>query len=130
MNPHTLASDIGFTQTQAQMLVSKAFDLVDAGDLEGAESVFNGLLVLNPFDAAVHAALGSVLHEQGNVGAAEAAYDEAIRLDGTSTLARVNRGELRLRRGDRSGVRDLELAAASASPLQQRAQYLLRFYTR
>jgi len=126
----TLASDIGFTQAQAQLLISKAFDLVDAGDLEGAESIFNGLLVLNPFDAAVHAALGSVLHEQGNVGAAEAAYDEAIRLDGSSALARVNRGELRLRRGDRTGVRDLELAAAKVSPVQPRAQYLLRFYAR
>jgi Flp pilus assembly protein TadD len=130
VNAHTLASDIGFTQSQAQLLISKAFDLVDAGDLEGAESIFNGLLVLNPFDAAVHAALGSVLHEQGNVGAAEAAYDEAIRLDAASALARVNRGELRLRRGDRSGVRDLELAAAKRSPVQPRAQYLLRFYAR
>jgi Flp pilus assembly protein TadD len=127
---NTLAQDCGITRDQAVALISKAFDLVDAGELDAAESIFNGLLVLNPFDAAVHAALGSVLHEQGNVGAAEAAYDEAIRLDGASTLARVNRGELRLRRGDRTGVRDLELAAAKASPVQQRAQYLLRFYSR
>ncbi len=127
---NTLAQDCGITRDQAVALISKAFDLVDAGELDAAEGIFNGLLVLNPFDAAVHAALGSVLHEQGNVGAAEAAYDEAIRLDGASALARVNRGELRLRRGDRSGVRDLELAAASTSPLQQRARYLLRFYSR
>ena len=126
----TLAEAVGLSQTQAQLLISKAFDLVDVGDLEGAESIFNGLLVLNPFDAAVHAALGAVLHEQGNLGAAEAAYDEAIRLDEASALARVNRGELRLRKGDQTGLRDLEVAAAKASPVQQRAQYLLRFYQR
>lgn len=126
----TLAEAVGLSQPQAQLLISKAFDLVDVGDLEGAEAIFNGLLVLNPFDAAVHAALGAVLHEQGNLGAAEAAYDEALRLDGASPLARVNRGELRLRRGDATGVRDLELAAATASPLQARARQLLSFYAR
>lgn len=126
----TLAQDFGITADQAQALTSKAFDLLDAGDLDGAVVIFTGILVLNPFDAGVHAALGAVLHEQGKLVEAEASYDEAIRLDGDTVLARVNRGDLRLKRGDAGGFDDLEIAAARISPIQQRAKNLLRFYAR
>lgn len=126
----TLAQDFGITADQAQALTSKAFDLLDAGDLDGAVIIFTGILVLNPFDAGVYAALGSVLHEQGKLTEAEAAYDEAIRLDGDTVLARVNRGDIRLKRGDAGGFDDLEIAAGRISPIQQRAKNLLRFYAR
>ncbi len=126
----TLAQDFGITSDQAQALTSKAFELLDAGDLDGAVIIFTGILVLNPYDAGVHAALGSVLHEQGKFGEAEASYDEAIRLDGSTVLARVNRGELRLKRGDSTGFQDLEVAANVVSPIQRRAQNLLKFFAR
>lgn len=126
----TLAQDFGITADQAQALTAKAFDLLDAGDLDGAVTVFTGILVLNPYDAGVHAALGAVLHEQGKLVEAESAYDEAIRLDGDTVLARVNRGELRLKRGDAGGFDDLEVAVNRVSPVQQRAKNLLKFYSR
>lgn len=126
----TLAQDFGITSDQAQALTSKAFDLLDAGDLDGAVIIFTGILVLNPYDAGVHAALGSVLHEQGKFAEAEVSYDEAIRLDGSTVLARVNRGELRLKRGDTTGFQDLEIAANAVSPIQRRAQNLLKFFAR
>ncbi len=124
----TLAQELGITRDQAEALIGRAFDLVDASDLDGAAELFTGLLMLNPGDAAVHAALGAVLHQQGKLQAAEQAYDEALRLDEAALLARVNRGDLRLRRGDQSGRVDLEFAAARASPVQERAKVLLRFY--
>lgn len=126
----TLAQDFGFTSDQAQALTEKAFELLDAGDLDGAVVIFTGILVLNPYDSGIHAALGSVLHEQGKLTEAEASYDEAIRLHDKSVLARVNRGDLRLKRGDTTGFADLEVAAAITSPVQQRAKNLLNFYAR
>ena len=38
----TLAQHIGFTSEQAQAITSQAFDLLEAGDLDGAAAIFNG----------------------------------------------------------------------------------------
>ncbi len=124
----TLAQEFGFTADQAQAITAKAFDLLEAGDLDGAIVIFDGLLVLNPNDAAIHAALGSVLHEQGKLTDAEAAYDTAIKLDANTVLARVNRGELRCKRGEKGGVDDLRVAASIESAVQARARALMRRY--
>ena len=126
----TFAQEFGFTSHQLQALTSQAFDLIDAGDLDGAIVVFDGLLVLNPDDARIQAALGSVFHQQGKLSEARAAYDTALSLDANTVLARVNRGELRCKRGDLEGMEDLKIAAQLPSPVQARAQSLLRLYAR
>ena len=126
----TLAQYIGITPDQAQAIVSRAFDLVDAGELESAVDIFKGLLVLDPADASMHASLGSVFHKQGKLSEARAAYDTALSLDANTVLARVNRGELRCKRGDLDGMEDLKIAAHFPSPVQVRAQSLLRLYAR
>lgn len=126
----TLAQEFGFTRDQAQAITEQAFNLLDAGDLDGAATVFSGLLVLNPLDAGVHAALGTVFHEQGRTVEALAAYDEALKLDGNAVLARVNRGELRCKAGDLMGLEDLRVAAGKPSAVQARAKLLLQRYAR
>jgi Flp pilus assembly protein TadD len=126
----TLADELGFPRERMRFILDKAFDLLEAGDLDGALVLFNGLLALDPTDASIHAAFGSVLHEQGKFTDAETAYDTAIKLDGKAVLARVNRGELRCKRGDLGGLEDLRLAAGIESAVQQRAQVLLRRYAR
>jgi Flp pilus assembly protein TadD len=126
----TLAQQFGFTADQLQALTSQAFDLIDAGDLDGAVAVFDGLLALNPEEARLQAALGSVFHQQGKLSEAMAAYDEALALDADAVLARVNRGELRCKRGDTGGVEDLKIAARIPSAVQARAQALVRLYAR
>ncbi len=126
----TLAQYIGITPDQAQAIVSRAFDLVDAGEFESAVDIFKGLLVLEPADASMHASLGSVFHQQGKLSEARAAYDTALSLDANTVLARVNRGELRCKRGDLEGMEDLKIAAQIPSPVQARAQSLLQLYAR
>lgn len=126
----TLAQHIGISADQTQAITSQAFDLLEAGDLESAVVIFSGLLVLNPFDAGIHAALGSVFHEQGKLTEALAAYDTALSIDGNTPLARVNRGELRCKRGDLGGVDDLKIAVGIPSAVQARAQAVLRLYSR
>ena len=126
----TLAQEFGFTSDQMQALTSQAFDLIDAGDLDGAVVTFTGLLALNPNDAPIQAALGSVFHQQGKLSEALAAYDTAIKLDANTVLARVNRGELRCKRGDLGGLEDLKIAARIPTAVQARAQALVRLYAR
>lgn len=126
----TLANEFGFSSDQLQALASQAFDLLESGDLEGASVVFTGLVALDPTDAGIQAALGAVFHQQGKVGDAMSAYDAAIKLDGKTVLARVNRGELRCKKGDRGGVDDLKIAAGIPSAVQARAKSLLKLYAR
>jgi Flp pilus assembly protein TadD len=126
----TLAQAFGFTRDQAQAITEQAFNLLDAGDLDGAATVFTGLLALNPLDAGIHAALGSVFHQQGRTAEAIASYDEALELDGDTVLARVNRGELRCQAGQLEGIDDLRVAAGKPSAVQARAQRLLQRYLR
>ena len=126
----TLAQYIGITSDQLREITSQAFDLLEAGDLDGAAAVFIGLLALNPKDAGVQAALGSVFHEQGKLSEALAAYDTALTIDSNAVLARVNRGELRCKRGDLGGLEDLKIAARIPSSVQARAQALTRLYAR
>lgn len=126
----TFAQEFGFTADQARAVAEKGFDLVDAGDFEGALAIFDGLLVINPADGSMHAARGSVFHQKGDLEEAEAAYDKAIELDPKAVLARVNRGELRLKRGDAKGVDDLAIAASIDSPVKERAARILKSYKR
>jgi Flp pilus assembly protein TadD len=125
-----LAQEFGFTSDQMQSMVSQAFDLIDADDLDGAAVVFTGLIALNPNDAGIQAALGAVFHQQGKVADAMVAYEAALKLDGKTVLARVNRGELRCKKGDRGGVEDLKIAAGIPSAVQARAKSLLKLYAR
>ncbi|MFT3706737.1 MAG: tetratricopeptide repeat protein [Archangium sp.] len=124
----TPSQTFGFTASQLEAVRSRGFDLVDVGDHEGAAVIFAGLVQLAPDEAAYRSALGSVLQEQGKITDAIAAYDEAIKLESKSPLARVNRGELRCKRGDLKGIEDLKIAASVKSPVQARAQALLRRY--
>ena len=126
----TLAQYIGISAEQIRDITNQAFDLVDVGDLNGAIEIFNGLVALDSKNAGIQAALGSVFHQQGKLSEALAAYDTAIKLDGDTVLARVNRGELRCKRGDLGGLDDLKIAARIPTAVQARAQALVRLYAR
>lgn len=125
----TFAREFGFTREQQQAIAAKGFDLVESGDFDGAAIVFTGLLAIDPFDAPIHAALGAVLHEQGKLTEAEAAYDTALGIEKTTVLALVNRGDIRCQRGDPGGLEDLLAAARRPSSVQARAAALMRRYS-
>jgi Flp pilus assembly protein TadD len=122
----TLARKYGFTKSQLDSIVNKAFDLVDAGEVEGATVVLEGLTVLDPTNARFLAAFGAVLQHQGKVEEARTAYEKALAMDSGSVLALVNRGELRCLRGDLGGLDDLRAAADLKSPVRTKAEALLR----
>ncbi|MFO0594221.1 MAG: tetratricopeptide repeat protein [Myxococcaceae bacterium] len=122
------AADFGFTEEQLEVLRSNAFDLVDANEIEGAVHLFRGLAELQPFEAAIHAALGFALATQGKFEEALLSYDTALSIESKHPLALVNRGDLRCQRGDLNGIEDLQAAASQKSPVQQRAAALLARY--
>ena len=124
-NEPTLAQQFGITGADAQRLSELGCDLIDSGDLEGAASIFSGLLVLNPYDANSRAAYGSVLERLERFTEAERAYSEAIETDAACELARLNRGVMRLRRNDRSGADDLRAIASKTSKVAVEARRLL-----
>src|SRR3954470_25033488 len=111
----TIAEVAGFTFEEAKAIAEIGCDLAAAGRLEEARVLFEGLVEMNPKDAAARAALGTVYQKQGRLQEALAEYTTAIEMDETQPVALSNRGELRLRRNDGGGVEDL-LAATRSDP--------------
>ncbi|HEX4620875.1 MAG TPA: tetratricopeptide repeat protein [Myxococcaceae bacterium] len=108
------------TWAQARAAMHVGCDMAAADRLDDAKTVFEGLVALNPKDAASQAALGTVYQKLGRPADAEAAYSAALRIDPKNAVALSNRGEFRLKRGDKEGVVDLGLAV-EADPLGETA---------
>jgi len=109
----TLAEIAGFTFEEAQAIAEIGVDLAAAGRLEEARMLFEGMVEMNPKDAAARAALGTVYQKQGRLLEALTEYTTAIEMDSEQPIALANRGELRLRRSDRGGMEDLVAATRS-----------------
>lgn len=103
----TWAEVEGMTFEEAKAIAQVGCDLAAAGRLEEARIIFEGLVEGNPKDSASRAALGTVYQKLGRVEEAVAEYSEALAQDPKNPVALGNRGELRLKRGDREGFRDL-----------------------
>ncbi|MBJ6765487.1 hypothetical protein JGU66_32440 [Myxococcaceae bacterium JPH2] len=130
----TLAQLQGITAEQARAVARVGCELSEAGRLEEARIVFQGLVATNPRDASAHAALGTVLQRMGRGDDALAAYNAALRLRLEDPVALANRGELRLRSGDTGGRADLEHAVVvdprGATRAGRRARELLEALAR
>ena len=129
----TLAQLKGITAEDARIIARHACDLAAAGLLREARVLLEGMVALNPRDAAAHAALGTVYEKQGLTAEAHLSYDLALRHDPRHPVALANRGILRLRTGDAGGQSDL-VAALQADPegrtaAAQRAQAVAKALT-
>lgn len=111
----TWAEANGVTFEEARAIADIGCDLAAQGRLLEAKVLFEGLVEMNPRDAASRAALGTVYQKLGQLDAAVAEYSAAIGLDPAQPVALANRGEIRLQQRDQGGVEDL-IAAAKADP--------------
>jgi len=109
----TLAELTGMTASDAMALAQRGEALAGDGNLEAARVIFEGLVACNPRDAGAHAALGTIHEKLGSRQLALRSFDEALALAPGHPVARLARGELRLRIGDPSGLEDLHAAATS-----------------
>lgn len=107
----TWAEVEGITFQQAMEMARTGCELAALGRLSDAQIIFEGLVAMNPKDSSSHAALGNVYQKQNRIDDALACYDRAIELFEGNVVALSARGELRLRRGDKGGLKDLALAA-------------------
>lgn len=100
----------GMTFAEAKAIAQVGCDLAGAGRLEEARVLFEGLVEGNPKDSAACAALGTVYQKLGRLEQAVESYTQALEQDDQNPVALANRGELRLKRGEREGFTDLARA--------------------
>lgn len=87
--------------------------LYEAGRLDLACKVFEGLTALDPYSADFHAGLGSIYQKRGDLEAARREYDRAVALNEQHVAARSNRAEVLLQVGEvDAAVEDLARAVA------------------
>jgi len=106
----TWAEVEGLTFERATAIAQIGCDLAQAGRLEEARVIFEGLVTMNPSDSGAAGALGTVFQRLGCLDEALAAYDSALAADPDNAVALAHRGELRLRTGDQRGLDDLACA--------------------
>lgn len=116
----TWAEVEGMTFEEAKAIAQIGCDLAAAGRLDEARIVFEGVVAMNPRDAASRAALGTVYQKLGRIEDAITEYSAAISNDEKNPIALANRGELRLKAGDRQGFTDLA-GAVAADPVGETA---------
>lgn len=120
----------GFGFEDAQRVANLGCDLIAAERYGDAETLFGGLVAMNPLDPAARLALGMVLQQLDRGDEALAQYDAAVAIDPTDVAALAGRGELRLRRGASEGMVDLSQAVLrdpkGETPAGKRAQGLMR----
>ncbi len=96
----TLQNTMGLDEGAIYEIASVGFTCYENNKLDEAETIFRGLLALNPQDSNAWTMLGSIAQLQGNSDDAITNYTHAIELNDDDIAAHTNRGELLLMRGD------------------------------
>ena len=126
----TWAQVEGMTFEEAKAIAQVGCELAAAGHLEEARVLFEGLVEGNPRDAAARAALGTVYQKLGRSQEALVQYDAALAQEPKNPVALGNRGELRLKQGNREGFEDLahavEADPAGLTAAGRRARALVK----
>ena len=138
MGEITFAQFQGITMDEAYAIAEHGYSLFQSGRYHDSREVFEALAIVNPYDAYFHNMLGAIYHQLDMTEEALEEYDIAIDLDQEHLHAYVNRGEMRLEKGefegaladlrkaieldpdgnDEAGVRARALAMATAKALQ------------
>lgn len=99
MGEATLGQLYGITIEEAYSVAELGYTLMEQGRLKEAQTVFQGLIISNPYDAYFHTALGSIYQKMGIIDGAIEEYSISLGLDPAIVEAYVNRGELLIQVG-------------------------------
>lgn len=99
MGEATLGQLYGISIEEAYSVAELGYTLMEQGRLKEAQTVFQGLIISNPYDAYFHTALGSIYQKLGIVDGAIEEYSISLGLDPAIVEAYVNRGELLIQVG-------------------------------
>lgn len=100
MGEATLGQLYGITIEEAYSVAELGYTLFEQGRVKEAQTVFQGLIISNPYDGYFHGVLGSIYQKQGLSDGAIEEYSIAIGLDPASVESYVNRGELLMQKGN------------------------------
>lgn len=89
----TLAQLEGVTAEEMYSIADTGYDLFEAGKLEDAKKIFEGLACYNPMDAYFHAVLGSIYQREENYEEATKQYRGAVELYPEDISSWTNLGE-------------------------------------
>ncbi len=123
----TLAEAQGFTAEMGQAVAILAGDAIEAGRLEAAREILEGLAVTNPRDPVAWALLSAVCRRQGQVEAARLCAEVAVRLAPSDPRVRLVRAEALLA-GEverAEGRRELQALAVEEGGVGARARQLV-----
>lgn len=90
----------GMTMEQAYALAEFAYTMYQQGRYKDARTMFEGLVIGNPYDPYFHAMLGAVYTKLDMQEEAAQEFSIAIELDPEDINSYVNRGELLLQHGE------------------------------
>ena len=129
MGEITLGQLYGITIEEAYSVAELGYTMFEQGRLRDAQTIFQGLVISNPYDAYFHTMLGSIYQKQGFVDGALEEYSLALALDPANLEAYVNRGELLIQKGMFEQAandfrRAIELDPAGTNPSVNRARAL------
>ena len=94
----TLAQLEGLTADEMYAMADVGRDLLSAGNVEAARSIFEGLAGYNPHDPYFQLVLGSIEQQAGNYSAASQRYRNAVDLYPDEISGWTNLGECQLMR--------------------------------
>lgn len=100
MGEATLGQLYGITIEEAYSVAELGYTLFEQGRVKEAQTVFQGLIISNPYDGYFHSVLGSIYQKQGLSDGAIEEYSISLGLDPANVEAYVNRGELLMARGN------------------------------
>lgn len=112
----TLAELQGVDKDSQQKLVHLGYRMLTAGKLQDARLVFEGLVALNPYEPYFLLAAGSVAQQQERFDDAEHWYSRALDREPKHSVARANRGEVRVMLGHVEGATEDLMEAVKLDP--------------
>ena len=139
MGEITWAQLQGLTMEEAYAFAELAYTLFEQGKYDEAQTIFEGLVISNPYDAYFHSMLGAIYARKDMQEEAAEEYSIAVELDPENISAYVNRAEILLQHGefelamddlqaaikldpkgeDPSGLRARALAGATAAIIEE-----------
>lgn len=90
----------GMSMEEAYAFAELAYTLFEQGKYNDAQTIFEGLVISNPYDAYFHAMLGAIYARKDMQEEAAEEYSIAIELDSENISAFVNRAEILLQHGE------------------------------
>lgn len=113
---NTLREALGFDDEQITAIALLCRELTEQGKLDDAQTILEGIVLLDPKNGYLHTCLGSLYVQKGLKDAARAEYSYALRQDPDDIAANTYLGELLIEEGDLAGASEYLAKAVSLDP--------------